>query len=333
MIVSSQAVRLKNGAEATASVVRAPDPAWAGRIEAMLGHKGDPWDWQNAEIARKNLGLNASFFLLHRGEMPFANIMLAESGGVGLLGHVWTEEADRGLGASSVLMNLLLADFRVRGGRALFLGTVFDSPPWHYYHRRGFEPVESGSDYMALYHSSEHDFYSDWFEAGSADIKPLDWVDWPSAAPLFLGPFPGAVRISATQLIGRRSPEGPLLPLLREEGRRQSAGQPGCARVLRAGGNSAVLGFASRFPDSTWPDRQRVDLYCHPGWWHRAGELLEALLLPAGTGQSLAYADTDLAPKRQALERAGFKAVAVLPRWISAEAARPATTDVVIYIR
>jgi GNAT superfamily N-acetyltransferase len=332
MIVRSQTAQLRDGAQATATVVRAPDSTWAGRIEAMLGHKGDPWDWQNAEIARKDLGLEARFFLLQRGEAPFANIMLAETEGVGLLGHVWTEAADRGLGASSVLMELLLADFRDRGGRALFLGTVFDTAPWHYYRRRGFEPVESGSGYMALYQSTESDFYSGWFEVGSAEIKMLGWPDWPAAAPLFLGAFPGAVRISATQLIGRRSPEGPLLPLLREEEKRQSAGLPGCACILRAVGKAAVLGFASRFPDSTWPDLQRVDLYCHPKWWHRAGELLAAL--PAAEpGQSLAYADADLAPKCQALERAGFKAVAVLPRWIATDAARTTAIDVIVYLR
>jgi hypothetical protein len=36
-----------------AAVVRGPDLDWAGRIEKLLGHKGDPWNWQNTEMLRQ----------------------------------------------------------------------------------------------------------------------------------------------------------------------------------------------------------------------------------------------------------------------------------------
>ena len=331
MILRSETLALRTGAAATAVIVRGPDAEWADRIEAMLAHKGEPWAWQNCELLRRETGIEARFFLLHRDGAPFAHILLAETAGVGLLGHVWTAEADRGAGASSLLMDRLLADFWSRGGRALYLGTDFDQPPWHYYRRRGFEPIEPGSGYMAMYRPSGPEFLEAWFAGAPGEIQPLDWRHWPAAAPLFLGDFPGKIRISAGQLIGRRSPEGPLLGLLREEARRQAAGQGACARVLVARDGPTVLGFASGILAPAWPDTRLVDLFCHPQAWDRADELLASLAddLP----RSLAYADADGAPKRRALERAGFKAIATLPQWIAADAAKTAYADIVVYIK
>jgi GNAT superfamily N-acetyltransferase len=322
---------LRTGEVVTAAVIRSPDPIWADRVEGMLRHKGDPWNWQNSELLRREVGVEARFFILHRGGAPFANIMLAEAGGVGILGHVWTEPADRGGGASSILMNLLLEDFRKRGGRALFLGTEFDSAAWRYYKRRGFEPVEPGSDYMELYRQPAGEFFGSWFEAADAVVEPLDWRHWPASVPLFLGPWPGAVRIAATQLFGRRSSEGRILGILREERRRRAAGEPGCARVLRASGGAAVLGFASWQPD---PEREGklVDLYCHPGWWHRADDLLAALPLRQGD-RLKAYADAGLEAKAGALERAGFRQAAILPQWVASDAAGRVRADVAVFVR
>jgi hypothetical protein len=332
MTIAMSIVTLRSGEQVSATTVRAPDSEWASRLEVMLQHKGDPWNWQNSELLRCNVGLEARFFVLHRSAAPFANIMLIETAGVGILGHVWTEPADRGGGASSILMDMLLRDFQTRGGRTLFLGTEYNSDPWHYYHRRGFKPVEPASGYMVLYLQSPEDFALTWFRAADAVVEPLDWPHWPSSVPLFLGAFPGAVRIAATQLIGRRSPEGPMLPILREERRRQTASEPGSARVLRAADGAAVLGFASWHADSFWPEGHVVDLYCHPQWWHRADELLAALPWPK-TGRLVAYADADLVPKRAALERFGFKSVALLPRWVAVDAARMSFADVAVYAR
>ncbi len=327
----TQVITLRSGERVEASVIRAPDPVWADRIEAMVRHKGDPWDWQNSELLRREVGLETRFFILHRGGAPFANIMLAEAGGAAILGHVWTEPADRGAGASSVLMDLVLGDFRARGGQALFLGTEFGTTPWHYYRRRGFEPVEPGSDYMELFNVPPGLFAETWFGAAEAVVEPLDWRHWPASVPLFMGPWPGMVRIAAVKLFGRRSPEAGLLGMLRQERRLQAAGEPGCARVLRAAAGAAVLGFASLQPDPDGPGRV-VDLYCHPRWWARADGLLAALPQPRGE-RIRAYADSGFAEKLGALERAGFRREAVLPGRVAADAAGRVRVDVEIWVR
>lgn len=323
-------VKLGTGEVVGAAVVRGPDLAWARRIEKMLLHKGDPWNWQNTELLRLETGVMASFFVLYRSDAPFSNIMLVENGGVGLLGHVWTEPADRGVRASSILMERVLADFERRGGQAVFLGTGFDTAPWHYYRRRGFEPVEPGSGYMGRYARSREEFEKAWFGATAAVVEPLDWRHWPVASPLFLGDFGGVVRIVATQLVGRIS-EGPLLPLIRDARSRQAAGARSSAWVLRDAFGASMLGFASRQAHPHWPGFEIVDVHCHPRWWDRAADLLHALPAPGGS-RSVAYCDSDDQARRMFLEQAGFVKTAILPQWVPASAANLSRVDVSVYV-
>ncbi|MGH7996825.1 MAG: GNAT family N-acetyltransferase [Opitutaceae bacterium] len=323
---------LRTGEVADAAVIEAPDPDWAERIERMLRHKGDPWNWQNSELLRRPCGLAARFFILHRAGIPFSNIMLAEDAGVALLGHVWTEPADRGGGASSLLMRAALDDFEGRGGRAIFLGTEFDSEPWRYYRRRGFEAVEPGSGYMARYGESAEEFERAWFGGAQALVEPLDWTHWPAAAPLCLGGFPGLVRLAAGQLIGRISSEGALLPLIRDARRRRESCQGGGPVVLRDAAGPAVLGIASRLPHPLWPDTDIVDLFCHPRWWPRAADLLAAIP-NAGARRAVAFADAGEPARRAALESAGFRGIAVLPAWVRRAASGAEMADVAMLVR
>ena len=324
-------VKLKSGEMVETAVIRAPDLAWADRLEQMLLHKGDPWNWQNTELLRVETGVKASFFVMHRGGVPFSNIMLVETAGVALLGHVWTELPDRRTGANAILMDLLLEDFRQQNGRAIFLGTGYDSPPFHYYRRRGFEPVEPGSGYMGRYSQQREVFDRTWFGATEAVVEPLDWPHWPVSSPLFLGPFDGVVRIAATQLIGRIS-EGPLLPLIREARHARAAGKSSGTCVLRDAAGPAMLGLASRQLHPLWPNTDIVDIFCHPRWWHRAPDLLQSL--PASmAASSVAYCDTTHVAKREILEQAGFVERAVLPQWVFATPLENSRVDVSIFVR
>ena len=321
---------LRTGEAVSAAVVNAPDADWAERIETMLVHKGDPWNWQNSELLRRDTGLVANFFVLHRDRVPFANIMLVEAGGAALLGHVWTAPADRGTGASSLLMTRALEDFSARAGRAIFLGTEFDGPAWRYYRRRGFEPVEPAGGYMELYRQPRAEFERSWFGATNAIVEPLDWPHWPAAAALCLGDFGDVVRLAAVKLIGRRSSEEPLLPLIREARQRRAAGAPSMAVVLRDAAGPAVLGLACRQPHPLWPDAEILDVFCHPQWWTRADELIEAVSRK-GACRTIAYADANQTGKRVVLERAGFRETTVLPHWVSCAAAGGGRIDVSVF--
>jgi GNAT superfamily N-acetyltransferase len=325
-------VTLRSGEDVELAVIRTPNPVWAERIERMLLHKGEPWNWENTELLRRHTGCDTTFFVLHRDGAPFANIMLMMSGQVGLLGHVWTEPRDRGGGASSVLMDALLRDYRERCGQALFLGTEFDRMPWHYYRRRGFEPVEPGSGYMESYVDSRAAFEDSWFGAvRHTIIEPLDWRHVVAAVPLFLSAGGGAVRVATTRLFGRRISDEALLVHLRDDRERKAGGLPASACVLRDRDGLAVVGFAGWRPDPLWPAIIIVDVFCHPVWWRHAGELIEALRLPADS-TAVAYADSNDSVKHSVLAAAGFSLMGRLPRAVS-PAPGAAPIDVTLFRR
>lgn len=302
-------VLLKSGETVQAGVVAGPDEEWQARIEALLAHKGEEWLWQISELLSQQLTATGRFYMLHRNGTPFCHILTAESGGVGLLGHVWTVPVDRGQSAASQLMALVMNDFRVRGGRALHLTTAYDSPAYHIYRKQGFESVEPASGVMAFFAPSQAQFEVDYFAPGAATVVPLDWHDWAVASPLLAGPWPGLVRCAPRGLIGRLDSEYNLMAPLRQI---KAGGEPAVV-TLRKSDSSAVVGLAAWAPDPVWPDTAIVDVNCHPEFWAQAGELLAALPVPAGFRQT-AYAETDDVAKRAVLAEAGFCQVAMLPQ-------------------
>lgn len=329
-------VTLRSGESVEAGVVTGPDPAWAARLVKLLWHKGDPWNWQNAQVLERELGLGVFFYVLHRGGQPLANIMTVEKNGVGLFGHVWTEPADRQKGASSLLMALQMQHFVERGGQALFLGTGYNSVAYHMYARFGFQSVEAESGYMAYYRTSAAEFEASYFarpaEPSGLAIQPLHWSHWPVAGPLFLGDFPGVVRCVRAGIFGRESSEGGLLPLLLENESRQKAGEPATTVVLQQQATGAILGLATYQWHPLWPDTYLLDLYYHPAYWEQAAPLVTALQLPPQP-RSVAYVDTGHQAKQTVLSALGFQPVATLPHWLAATPTGARQVDVQIMVR
>jgi Acetyltransferase (GNAT) domain len=329
-------ITLKNGEQVEAGVVRGPDQEWAQRLVTLLWHKGDPWNWQNAQVLERDLGLDAFFYVLHRDGQPLANIMTIECQGVGHFGHVWTVPEDRQKGASSALMALQMGHFAERGGQALFLGTGYDSVPYHMYARFGFRGIEPGNGYMTYYRTTQADFENQYFAAPTdgADMvaQPLTWRHWPASAALFLGDFPGLVRCARAQLFGRESTEGPMLPLLLETEARQRQGEPPATFVLEHPATQAVVGLASWQWDALWPGVCLVDLYCHPHYWDYGADLLDALPLPTD-GRAIAHADAGSEEKLALLTNAGFREVTRLPQWLSISETQRQMVDVLVFQR
>jgi hypothetical protein len=306
--------RLKTGESVSVALIHAPDQEWAGRLERLLSHKGDPWNWQNSELLRVSTRTNARFYVLHRNGQPFSSIMLVESAGVALLGHVWTEPADRGAGASGILMDVVLQDFKASHGQAIFLGTEPDSEPFRYYARRGFVPAYAESGYMVWTKRSVLEFEANWFDGEEPKVESLDWPHWPAAAPLCLADDTQQIRLAATGMIGRVSSEGALLPVIRRERQAVDQGSVPCAAALCAP-RGAVLGLASLLPDPMWPGQDVLDLFCHARAWDHAEKLLESLPLKAGR-ISVAYTDVGATRKSEVLTKTGYRREAILPAWL-----------------
>jgi GNAT superfamily N-acetyltransferase len=287
--------------------VTGPDPEWAQRLLPLLAHKGGVWNWQNEVVLGQPTGIEARFYVLHRDGQPLANVLTATCRGVGHLGHVFTVPADRGQGAASLLLELTLADFRARGGQALYLGTGHGSSAYRIYQRHGFVGVAPGSGYMEFHAGAGDGFEDRYLAAGEATPTAVDWPHWPASATLFLAPGPELVRAAPVGLLGRASSEHALLDLLWSVARAPAEGQElDRARVLVRGDNGAVVGLACWAWDGLWPDTCLVDVYCAPRWWEQAPPLLAALPLPPGA-RRVAYTTAGAAAKGQALLSAGLR--------------------------
>ena len=273
-------VTLKTGESVEAGVVKGPDLDWAERVEKLLYHKGDPWNWQNSQILRTAQGIDAHFYLLHRAGVPFANIATFELAGVGLFGHVWTVPEERQKGASSRLMAIQMEDFRARGGKALFLGTEYGSVAYRMYRKFGFHSVEAQSGYMEWYATSKRTFDAVYFAPGATERQALRWPHWPSSEALFLGDHPCLVRSAPMRLIGRHSVEGAFLAPLQDAEARQATDQPPRFNALCNLETTAVVGLAGWGWHPLWEDVCLMDVFCHPDHWDKGHDLLASLALP-----------------------------------------------------
>lgn len=323
-------VTLRTGEAVAAGVIVAPDQVWRERILQLLAHKEDLWNWQTAELISQPTGVDARFYVLQREGAPLCHIMTATVGGVGLLGHVWTEPADRGQSAASLLMQLQMTDFHERGGQALFLGTGFNTSPFRIYQKHGFSGVEADSGLMSYYRDGEEKFEEQWFSSGEVELAPLNWAHWSLAAPLFASDFPEVVRCAPLRLLGRSLTEGPLLPWVRAEITRRDQHETPQVAVLQKAQNSAVCGLAAWEFDPLWPEVCTADVFCHPNFWQHGEELLNALQLPANQ-RVMVYADAGENAKARVLRVAGFAPLSVLPRWIAADKRKSAWRDVALW--
>ena len=328
MVESLDDVTLKSGERVSAAAIRGPDEAWRPRLERLLGHKGEPWLWQNSTLLTQATGVEAWFYVLHRDGTPLAHMMTAELGGVGIFGHVWTEPADRGQGAAAQLMTQQMAHFRARNGRALFLHTSPESTAYRLYERQGFVPVEPGSGAMSFMAQARGEFEASYFAAGETRIELLGWPHWPTAPALFLANIPGVVRCAPLGLFGRQSSEGVLLPWIQ---RAQPGGDVQAGRIVVAvKPNGAVVGLAAWAIDAFAADCVCVDVFCHPQFWSHGAALLAAALAGAPSCRRVAYADSDCPQKVATLTTAGFRTAATWPRRLAADATATRHADLIM---
>ena len=323
-------IALKSGETVDAGVVQGPDLQWAPRVEGLLSHKGPHWRWGNEQVLRTGTGLGVFYYLLSRDGDPFANIMTIEHRGAGLLGHVYTRPEDRRQGAATQLQARLMDDFRRRGGQALFLGTGYDSPAYHIYRAHGFASIEPESGQMSYYTTSREEFEAAFFAPGETAAEPAGWLHWPASTPLFAGAFPGVVRGAGLGLWGRRTTEGPFLPLMQDSLERKADGLPPRAVALVQQKTRAVVGLAMWSDHPLWPDARLVDLYCHPAFWDQGAALLQELELPA-SHTCLAYCDAGLHAKAEALRAAGLRRGATLSERVAAGRGASGRVDVEVW--
>jgi GNAT superfamily N-acetyltransferase len=326
-------VALKNGESADLGLIKGPDTDWADRIDDdLLSHKGPTWRWGNRIMLTRELGIDALFYVLHRKGDPFANVMTIEYKGIGILGHVFTRPEDRRKGAASLIFDGLMPHFRNRGGRALILGTGYDSPAYHIYKSYGFEGVMSQSGTMAYYPQGQGPFEAQYLVPGPTTIERFGPKHYPVAPLLFLKDCPGTVRMTPGKLFGRASSEGAFISLLRSELEREAENQSPRTAILVQQETEAVLGYATTDRDPIWPNTCVVDLFCLPNAWHRGNDLLNFINWP-GADRYVSYCDAGWKAREDILDSAGFRPCATLPKWLAKNRTESEKIDINVWLK
>ncbi|MGC8668044.1 MAG: GNAT family N-acetyltransferase [Chthonomonadales bacterium] len=291
-------------------------------VKELLAHKSPEWHTHmDAALRGDTGGLQTRFYLGVLDGRPVANVLTSEQHGIGIVSHVFTHPQHRQKGICRAVMGAQMEDFRARGGRALLLGTGFETPPYWIYHSFGFRSIQGG--FMRYTTPGFEGFEEDWFAPRDAQIVPADWRHWPLVALLASLPAPERLRSYAWRLFGVGNLEHPYVDFM---SRRLNRGDVN--GVMLEAENGAVVGCGTLIPDAVWPQIQILDVFTHPNFTERLIELVRALV--PRQGRILAYADANAPHKAAALEECSFVREGTLRNHLRAGQARG---DVYVYAR
>ena len=305
-------VKLKSGEDMRILRVTAPDEEFRGRILPFLGHKGEPWErpMQLALAGDPSIAdLSTHFYIGVLGDAVVGNITHVEKldRPVGILQHVFTPAEQRRKGICSALMRACTEDFVARGGRALYLGTEYDTAPYHIYQRFGFEGLDE-TGWMHWF--PEAGFEESFFAPSSARVRDLRRGDWPLAHALTVTRGGWLLRSVELHIYGPIGFE--MEHLVLQE--RLEQGRIVAAPCLEAE-SGAVVGFATLTRQPQWNfGTLLLDFFVHENFYDQAPSLPAAL--PKRDEKLQCYVDEEATAKAEALEAAGFEREGTLRRQI-----------------
>ncbi len=310
MYKKTKDVTLKTGESVELGKLMGPDQEWGPRIEHLLGHKGEPWNWQIHQcLSTPNLGVETYCHILSKAGRPIANISTFEAHGVGIFGHVFTVPEERKKGAADILNQAVMTDFEARGGRALYLGTTYDSPAYHIYRKHGFESVEPKSGYMVYAREGKPAFEKSFFAPGPTTIEPLAFKHWPVLSALTMMDHPARLRVLGMGIVSATSTESGSLELMKAAA---DHNKPVAARVAVSNKTQAPVVLACWKPEFYFSYRvDLMDVFFVPGFEDDAVKTIQALNLPTDR-KIVCYADSAWPQKETVLQTAGFTREAVL---------------------
>ena len=292
---------LKNGQPMSVGRVDAPCPEWRPRLMEFLKHKGEEWrDHLGLALESSLDELQSHFYvgLLQGSDDDFVcHIMVAESRGVGLLGHVFTQPEHRQKGAIRALMSTVIDDCAARGVRVISLNTVHDSPAYHIYAGFVFTSAVPGGGSMIR--EFEPGVTLSMLTPSTARVRPLTWDDWPALNLLSIqpglatvGPLEGLfIRYQLARMADQRI-NGTAL--VNRDG--DTVGWSTIAPSPNSGGMPTALG--GHVAGDEWV----LDAQAAPHFQTYYDDLIGALTLPNETVK--AYSSGG--PKADALIKAGF---------------------------
>jgi GNAT superfamily N-acetyltransferase len=302
-------VTLKSGEEARLWQIVAPEPAWTARLLPFLAHKGEPWLGPMRLALDEGLpGCRMSFFECVLGDSIVGNITTVDANGIGMLQHVFTNPDHRRKGICRFLMQVVVDDFTSRDGRAMYLGTGYDSPPFWIYHSFGFHSIEESG---AMKWLPDPEFERCHFAPDDTTVRDTQWSDWGELQALYQSEQGWYLRGLFFNHTGHSSYEGtyPAMRAAMDQGRVQQV-----KVLVKADG--AVMGHAMVGVQSWWHGEPYVlDCFVHPNFTGDTAKLLRAVELPTDR-KVQCYCDAEASGKMAALETLGFEREALLQRQV-----------------
>ena len=291
---------LKTNERMEVGVITAPDEPHAEEVKQFLGHKGGNWEWHIERCVIESLdALETRFYVGKVDGNIITNIMTVEYQGIGILGHVFTMPDQRRKGACKGVMAYQMEDFRHRKGRSLYLGTGYNSAPYHIYHSFGFESIFSESGFMKYY--VDTDFEERYFAPAPTQTKSVEWHDWPKVTALsgIVGGEP--LRSLIWNVYGPTNMEGGFLNFKHDL---ETENVYEDEKLLMTS-DGAIVGWATVSRDTRWrPATAVLDLFFHPNFADAVPTLLSSVVFPDAKVQC--YVDSSAEQKAAILETAGF---------------------------
>jgi GNAT superfamily N-acetyltransferase len=240
-------------------------------LRKLLAHKDGIWQLHLEEdFGGRIKELETRFYVGAIDEELAGNIMTAEFGGLGVMGHVFTPPEHRRKGICDVLMDFHLDDFRQRKGNALYLNTGYDSPPFHIYLRHGYHPIPEAPGSMWWSPDPDWSPADLWDDLSRVKVCELQWRHWPSANALFLEKDLPIVRNVTYTKYGVGNAEATFLCVMSDLRDAQSRVQ---ARAIESR-SGHLAGLATLAPERRWGRRSTTfvfDLCVHP----KAGDVID----------------------------------------------------------
>jgi len=303
-----ETVTLKSGEAMDVLCVQAPDEAFKEGILPLLHHKGEPWEWPMRQALSGDeqfRRLAMRFYLGRIGDELVGNITLLEAleRPVGILQHVWTPPPHRRKGICNALMRACTQHFQQRQGRALYLGTGYQTPPYWIYHSFGFRG-QGETGLMRWF--VEEGFEERYFAPRQARPRGVDWSDWALLQALFSVEHGWALRSIEFQIYGFSGFEGEFVLL--QKG--LASGKIIAAQVLETQ-DGALVGLATISKQPQWHfDTVLLDVFVNEGFFDQGEKLLRAL--PQTDAKVQCFAGEEAPEKAKMLEAVGFQHEATL---------------------
>ena len=290
-------VELKTGQSMEVGVVLAPDAEYAEEVKRFLGHKPEAYRWHIDCCFYETLDLLETRFYVGKIDGHIiSNIMVTEYDGIGILGHVFTLPNQRRKGACKAVMRYQMDDFRHRGGKALYLGTGYDSHPYHIYKSFGFDSVYDESGFMCYF--AVEDFDANYFADVDVYVKNnIEWHDWAKITALTGIANGDQIRNIALDIYGPSNFEGGFLSFKQEL---ETKTNYHAARLLQSS-SGAIVAMATLKQDE---DSMLLDVFAHPLFWTQSEMLVDSLEMPASKVRC--YVETRSEGKIELLSKFGF---------------------------